>query len=76
MAGALLLGDADLLDLQLYGIGCGVMTVFLRSCGAWNEGVGFAILFMNLWVWLLDKAVRPTVKRMRLTVKRSEKGAE
>ncbi|MCI8594934.1 MAG: RnfABCDGE type electron transport complex subunit D [Oscillospiraceae bacterium] len=43
----------------LYGVGCGVMTVFLRNCGAWREGVGFAILFMNLCVWLLDKAARP-----------------
>lgn len=47
----------------LYGIGCGVMTVFLRRCGAWHEGVGFAILFMNLWAWILDKIVRPRAAR-------------
>ena len=47
----------------LYGVGCGVMTVFLRSFGAWQEGVGFAILFMNLWVWLLDRAARPRAAR-------------
>ena len=50
----------------VYGIGCGVMTVFLRNCGAWHEGVGFAILFMNLWVWLVDKAMRPRAAKAAL----------
>lgn len=48
----------------LYGVGCGVLTVFLRRCGAWNEGVGFAILLMNLGVWMLDRAVGPRRRRL------------
>lgn len=58
----------------LYGIGCGVMTVFLRRCGAWNEGVGFAILFMNLWVWLLDKAACPRRRSAAPEAEQSGKG--
>lgn len=40
----------------LYAVGCGALTVFLRYFGAYPEGVGFAILIMNVFVPLLDKA--------------------
>lgn len=43
----------------LYAIGCGGLTVFLRYFGSYPEGVGFAILIMNAFVWLLDKTGRP-----------------
>ena len=41
----------------VYGIGCGLLTVFIRWFGAYAEGVSYAILIMNATVWLLDKAL-------------------
>ena len=32
----------------VYGIGCGLITMFIRLYGAYPEGVSFAILFMNI----------------------------
>lgn len=45
----------------IYGVGCGIITVFIRYFGAFPEGVSFAILIMNLFVWYLDKATKPRV---------------
>ena len=45
----------------IYGIGCGLITVFIRYFGGYPEGVSFAILIMNLLVWYLDKATKPRV---------------
>lgn len=42
-----------------YAIGCGGLTVFLRYFGIYPEGVSFAILIMNAFVWLFDKAGLP-----------------
>ncbi len=44
----------------IYGIGCGFFTVFIRIFGGYPEGVSFAILIMNLFVWYLDKSTKPT----------------
>ena len=43
----------------LFGAGCGFLTVVLRCFGSYPEGVGFAILTMNCFVWLLDRVGRP-----------------
>ncbi|MCI8870991.1 MAG: RnfABCDGE type electron transport complex subunit D [Lawsonibacter sp.] len=43
----------------LYGVGCGALTVLLRSYGSYPDGVGWAILTMNCVVWLLDRAGMP-----------------
>ena len=43
----------------LYGIGCGLLTVLIRCFGAHSDGVGYAILCMNLLVWLIDKSIKP-----------------
>ena len=43
----------------LYGVGCGLLTVLLRSCSSYPEGVGWAILTMNCCVWLMDRAGMP-----------------
>ena len=43
----------------IYGIGCGLITVFIRYFGGYPEGVSFAILIMNLFVWYLDKCTKP-----------------
>lgn len=38
------------------GVGCGALTVFLRTFGSYPEGVGFAVLVMNLLAWPIDRA--------------------
>lgn len=43
----------------IYGIGCGVITVAIRYFGAYAEGVSYAILIMNVAVFLLDKVGVP-----------------
>ena len=42
-----------------YGIGCGVLTVFFRYYGLFPEGVTYAILIMNAFVWTLDRYTPP-----------------
>jgi electron transport complex protein RnfD len=43
----------------LFGVGCGVLTVFIRSFGSVPEGVWYAILLMNTVVWVLDRTGAP-----------------
>ena len=43
----------------IYGIGCGLVTVFIRYFGSYVEGVSYAILIMNICVWLIDKYSLP-----------------
>ncbi|BDF69891.1 electron transport complex subunit D [Oscillospiraceae bacterium] len=43
----------------IFGVGCGVLTVFIRYFGAYPEGVSYAILIMNVCVWLIDKVGAP-----------------
>lgn len=45
----------------IMGIGCGFLTIIIRSFGNYPEGVSFAILLMNLVVPLLDKYTKPRV---------------
>jgi electron transport complex protein RnfD len=42
-----------------YGIGCGVLTVLFRYYGLFPEGVTYAILIMNLCVWVIDRYTAP-----------------
>lgn len=53
----------------IYGIGCGLITVFIRYFGSYNEGVCYSILMMNLLTALIDKYVKP----QRFGVVKSEK---
>jgi len=46
------------IPMFLYGIGGGVLTVLIRSIGAFDDGVVFALLIMNILNPLLDK-IRP-----------------
>ena len=39
----------------IYGIGCGVLTVYFRYNGLFPEGVTYAILLMNAFVWFIDR---------------------
>lgn len=44
----------------IFGVGCGLITVFIRYFGSYPEGVSFAILIMNLLVWYIDRFTKPT----------------
>jgi electron transport complex protein RnfD len=43
----------------IFGIGCGLLTIFIRYFGGYPEGVSYSILLMNLFVWLIDKYTSP-----------------
>ena len=43
----------------IYGVGCGLITVFIRLFGGYPEGVSFSILIMNLLAWYIDKFTIP-----------------
>ena len=45
----------------VYGIGCGVLTVIFRYYGLFPEGVTYAILLMNLCVWVIDRYTAPRI---------------
>ena len=45
----------------LYGIGCGILTVLFRYYGLFPEGVTYAILIMNLCVWVIDRYTAPRI---------------
>ena len=42
----------------IYGIGCGLITMFIRYFG-YPEGISFAILIMNLFTLAIDKLTMP-----------------
>ena len=44
----------------IFGIRCGLFTVFIRYFGSYNEGVCYSIMVMNLCVALIDKYTKPT----------------
>ena len=43
----------------IFGIGCGVLTWFIRQFGGYPEGVSYSILLMNLTTPLIDRFVKP-----------------
>lgn len=45
--------------MLFYGIGIGVITVLIRTFGAYPEGMSFAILIMNGFVPLINKYMKP-----------------
>ncbi len=44
----------------VFGIGCGLFTVFIRYFGSYNEGVCYSIMVMNCFTALIDKYTKPT----------------
>ena len=52
----------------VYGIGCGALTVFFRYFGLFPEGVTYAILIMDAFVWVIDRYTSPR----RFGVKKGE----
>ena len=61
----------------IFGIGCGLLTVFIRYFGGYPEGVSYSILIMNCCVWLIDKVGKPgrygVTKEMKLD-RRGDRG--
>lgn len=45
----------------IFGVGCGILTSLIRLYGAYNEGVSYSILIMNLFVPMIDKWTTPRV---------------
>ncbi|MGM9613602.1 MAG: RnfABCDGE type electron transport complex subunit D [Butyricicoccus sp.] len=43
----------------VFGIGCGLLTVFIRYFGGLPEGVSYSILIMNSLVWMIDQKCLP-----------------
>lgn len=43
----------------VFGIGCGLLTVFIRYFGGLPEGVSYSILLMNTLAWVIDKKTHP-----------------
>lgn len=43
----------------VFGIGCGLLTVFIRYFGGLPEGVSYSILIMNATVWAIDMKTQP-----------------
>lgn len=44
----------------IFGCGCGVLTILIRTWGAYPEGVSFAILLMNAVTPLINRWCKPT----------------
>ena len=42
-----------------FGVGIGVLTIIIRTWGAYPEGVSFAILLMNGWTPLINRYMKP-----------------
>jgi len=40
-------------------VGCGALTVYFRYTGLFPEGVTYAILLMNAFVWVIDRYTAP-----------------
>ena len=57
----------------VYGVGCGLLTVFIRYFGGYPEGVSYAILLMNICVWLIDKYCRPNRDGVTAEMRQAEK---
>jgi Na+-translocating ferredoxin:NAD+ oxidoreductase subunit D len=55
--------------MLVFGMGCGLLTMVIRtvSAGAYPEGVSFAILLMNAFTPLINRATRPRIFGQRST---------
>lgn len=68
----------------IFAVGCGLVTVFIRYFGSYPEGVSYAILVMNVCVWLIDKFTLPRrfgvskedIKAAKLKAKEEKKKAK
>ena len=61
------------LALTIFGIGAGLLVVFIRYFGGYPEGVCYSILIMNICVWLIDKATLPKRFGVTAEMRKAEK---
>jgi electron transport complex protein RnfD len=47
--------------MAIFGIGCGILTMLIRTWGGYPEGVSFSILIMNALTPLINRLTRPRV---------------
>ena len=52
---------ATLKGMAIFGIGCGIFTMVIRTWGGYPEGVSFSILLMNSVTPLINRATVPRV---------------
>ncbi|OHD55655.1 MAG: hypothetical protein A2Y33_13555 [Spirochaetes bacterium GWF1_51_8] len=52
----------------IYGIMLGILTVIIRLWGGYPEGVSYSIVFMNFFVPILDRYIRPKIFGARKAV--------
>ena len=45
----------------IFGAGCGIITMIIRTWGGYPEGVSYSILLMNLTTPLLDRYTKPKI---------------
>ena len=45
--------------MLIFAIGIGILTVLIRTFGAYPEGVSFAILIMNAFVPIINRYIKP-----------------
>ncbi len=57
----------------IFGIGAGLIVVFIRYFGGYPEGVCYSILIMNICVWLIDKATMPKRFGVTAEMRKAEK---
>lgn len=60
----------------IYGVGCGLLTVFIRYFGGYPEGVSYAILLMNVCAWLFDQIGQPARFGVTKEAKAAAKAAQ
>lgn len=66
----------------IYGVGCGLLTAFIRYKGGYPEGVSYAILLMNVCAPIIEKYTCPSrfgvsrqdVKKAREAARAARKG--
>lgn len=68
----------------IFGVGCGLLTVFIRYFGGFPEGVSYAILLMNICTPIIEKYTHPSrfgvskedMKAAKAAAKAAKKGGE
>jgi len=66
----------------VFGVGCGLLTVFIRYFGGYPEGVSYAILLMNVCTPIIEKYTRPSrfgvskedIQKAKAAAKAAKKG--
>ncbi len=60
----------------IFGLGCGLITVFIRYFGSDPEGVCYSILIMNCCTWIIDKYTSPPASALTRKPRRRRQNNE